>query len=83
MTSPAVTPPTFTPDATQSPEENLDRYWAYLSAINPTFTRLLRQGVDALIPLPETPTRKAAIRTKFHTGVAQALDTPPATDEAV
>ena len=81
MDAPTPMPPqpaAFVPDLTQTPEENIERFWQHMSAINPAFASLLREGVAALTPLPEGQQR-ATRRSRFNARVVQMLESSTST----
>jgi hypothetical protein len=47
----APQPTAFVPDLSLSPDENIERFWQHLSAIDPALASLLREGVSELTPL--------------------------------
>lgn len=62
----------FDPDKTT--EDNITRFFGFLSADEPDFAELLLDAVQELTPMPDDANRRRSARAKANQIVLQALD---------
>lgn len=67
-------------DPSVSSEANLDRFFEHLESIDSDLSTLLKDNVDALVPLPDPPGRTSA-RSAFNKVVADFLDASTKVDK--
>ena len=61
-------------DPALTPDENIDRFFAHLSAQFPEAAALLKANIGQLLPFPTDSGARSTARAKFHKAIAVALD---------
>lgn len=69
-------PPPFRFDAALTPQQNIDKYFDHMETEFPEQTKLLKDNIGKMLPLPPEAARTAQ-RQKFTSELVKSFDTVP------
>ena len=59
-----------------SAAQNIDKFYKHLESTDAEFAALLKKNLPLLLPLPDAPAQRKAVRQKFNETIIKHLDQP-------
>ena len=61
-------------DEKKTAQENIEEFLAYIEGTNKVVGQILRQLLPRMLPLPDDPTKRSAVRASFNSEIKKLLD---------
>jgi len=74
MTKPSKPEAPFRFDAALSVDDNIQSFLAVLDKRDPALAEIFRKNIGTMLPLPSEGAARSAVRLKFSSSVAKAID---------